>query len=301
MQDPKPDLSFPYDDLVKEILELTGLARSHVEHRIWKEALQRGSNVYEDALKSGIDFHVYNEKMERFYRETESFIFETCVESCRPEKQELLRRVGARIENHLKTKGSRSDHDPLPFLMFGDGAGDSTLYLWRRFKEDLELFYFDIPGSKTYDFAVKRFRKYKVPVTLLPDDARIPKNFFDGVISLEVFEHLPEPRKTIRDVAEFLKVGGIALISEYFEGVLPIFPTHLRSNLKYAGKTPFLFLRENLVLTYYPKESPYFKPMEFTKVSKASFTNFVKLLLEKPIFLTFAWHRITQVARKFLR
>ena len=301
MQDPKSDLSYSYDDLVKEISELTGLDRNLVKDRVWKEALQRGRNVYEGALKFGIDFHIYNEKMENFYRQTDSFIFETAVESCRPEKKDLLLKMGERIENYLEKKRSSGRNDPLPLLMFGDGAGDNTLYLWNRFKEEVELFYFDIPGSKTYDFAVKRFRKYKVPVTLLTDEARIPKNFFDALISLEVFEHLPDPPKTIRSLAGFLKVEGIALVSEYFEGVLPLFPTHLRSNLKFAGKTPFLFLQENLVLTYYPKRPPYFKPMEFTKASKAPFDERIKLLLEKPIFLAFVQHWIARIVRKFIR
>jgi len=35
-------------------------------------------------IKFGIDFHIYNEKMERFYKETNAFIFETMVEACRP-------------------------------------------------------------------------------------------------------------------------------------------------------------------------------------------------------------------------
>jgi hypothetical protein len=42
-----------------------------------------GANVLESAIKFGIDFHIYNEKMERFYQETDAFIYETMVESCR--------------------------------------------------------------------------------------------------------------------------------------------------------------------------------------------------------------------------
>lgn len=43
------------------------------------------------------------------------------------------------------------------------------------------------------------------------------------------------------------KNEGVALITESFSAIVPNFPTHLKLNFKYADKTPFLFLRHNLL------------------------------------------------------
>jgi len=59
-----PPMSF--DEICQEISEILGKDMNEVSKRVWKESLMCGANVMEDAIKFGIDFHVYNEKMERF-------------------------------------------------------------------------------------------------------------------------------------------------------------------------------------------------------------------------------------------
>jgi len=273
-----------YDELVEEISELLKKDKEIIKKKVWLEALSPGYNVKEDAVKYGITPYVYNSKMENFYRDTAGFIFETLVESCRPSKQEVLKRIKQRINEYLKINNGRK----INILMSGDGVGSDTIYLYNFYKKYANFFYFDVPGSKTFDFAMKRFKKHHIDTKLITVYEEIPKNYFDVVISLEVLEHLPSPEESIKDISKWLKNEGIALVSESFANLSPNLPTHLKSNLKYAGKTPLLFLRYNLFLTYYSNDPILlFHPMEFTKKKKTSLADKYNLFSQKLLLKEF--------------
>ena len=275
------DPFYDFDEICLEISELLGENIDIVRKKVWRESLLPGTNVLESALKFGIDFHVYNEKMEKFYQETDGFIYESMVYSCRFDKRVVMEKVKQRIDNYISLKKSESK---LNILMFGDGVGSDTIYLYNFYKDKVDFYYFDVPGSKTFEFAIKRFNKYNIEAKIITDYNKIPKDFFDVIISIEVLEHLPDPIQAIKNISEFLKVGGIALITESF-GLVPFYlPTHLKSNLKFKGKTPFLFLRFNLLLTYFNQDfSLMFRPMEFTKKEKISIKEYLNLILTRPI------------------
>jgi len=273
-----------YNELVEEISELLDEDKEVIQNKVWLEALNPGYNVKEDSIKLGLEFHVYDQRMEKFYRETYGFIFETLVEFCRAGKQEVLKRIRKRIDEYLKINNGKR----INVLMLGDGVGSDTIYLYNFYKEYANFFYFDVPGSKTFEFAAKRFKKYQVDAQLITVYEDIPKNYFDVIISLEVLEHLPNPEESIRDISKWLKNEGIALITESFAAVSSNLPTHLKSNFKYIGKTPFLFLRHNLLLTYYSNDSLLLlRPMEFTKKEKINLMNKCNLFSQRIIFKEF--------------
>ena len=254
-----------FHELVDELASVSGIDRETLEMHVWKEALSVGANVREEATAFGLAFHEYDARMEAFYRETAAFMIETVVESQRPGKQGVVRAILGRIRRTVERIGC-----PPKILMLGDGSASDTLAIWREFKEDVDLHYFDVPGSRTADMAQRRLALHGARFTTLNSYAGIPRNHFDMVISLEVLEHLPDPLAAIADMAEFTKIGATCLVTESFDGVSSKFPTHLRSNLKYAGRTPLLFLANNLLLTWYnPERELRFRPMEFTRVSHA--------------------------------
>jgi SAM-dependent methyltransferase len=276
---------YDFDEISLEISELLGENIDIVRKKVWRESLLTGANVLESAIKFGIDFHIYNEKMERFYQETDAFVYETLVESCRFGKRLVMEKIKERIDNYMNL--NLKVQSKLNILMFGDGVGSDTIYLYSFYKDKANFYYFDVPGSKTFDFAQKRFKKYNVGVKIITDYNTIPKNFFDVIVSLEVLEHLPDPVKAIKDISEFLRMNGIALITESFGAVQFNFPTHLKSNLKFEGKTPFLCLKFNLVLTYFNQDSfLLFRPMEFTKKAKISIKDYLNLILTRSIIKT---------------
>lgn len=278
-----------FNELINEITDLTGLNKAEVEEKVWKEALNPGSNVKKDAIKYDVDFHIYNPKMENLYRQSYGFVFETYVESFRSGKRRVMKLIESRITNYIE-QGERE----IKILMLGDGIGYDLTRLYNHFKH-AEFYYFDVPGSKTYDVAIKRFRKYNVEVNLINNYEDIPHDFFDVIVCLEVLEHLPDPPEAIENIYKFLKVNGIVLITESFDNVGSNFPTHLKSNVKYAGRTQFLFHKYGLVLNYYSKEeSLIFRPTEYLK-RKRKFKDKLNLYFDRQIVGLFFLNRLKNV------
>jgi SAM-dependent methyltransferase len=209
-----------------------------------------------------------------------------------------MEKIKERIDNYMNL--NLKNKSKLNILMFGDGVGSDTIYLYSFYKDKANFYYFDVPGSKTFDFAQKRFKKYNVDVRIITDYNKIPKNFFDVIVSIEVLEHLPDPVKAIKDISEFLRVGGIVLVTESFGAVQFNLPTHLKSNLKFEGKTPFLFLKFNLLLTYFNQDSfLLFRPMEFIKKEKILIKDFVVVFLTKPILIAYIY--IKGIIKRWLK
>jgi SAM-dependent methyltransferase len=287
-----------FEEMATEIVKFTNLPRKEVEQRLWMEAFEPGWNGHQDAVRFQITPHTYDSNMLRLYNEGDGFIFETLVFWVRLRRRLWSQHALERIERYATRHNLESD--VVKILIFGDGTGNDSLYL---IKNGFKVDYFDVPGSKTFDFAMKRFEYYG----LLGEDVTIITNYdacfsqqYDVIISFEVLEHLPKPLDTIRDIHSMLKTRGIALITESFGGVEDEWPTHLESNLKYHGTTPFLFFKNKMLLTWYSKK-PFFRPMELTKVSKTSRRDFIHLLCSTRVtgrYIFVRLLRLNRLARK---
>ena len=268
-------LPLSYTEIVDEIVRFTTLPREEVEHKVWMQSLQPGWNILQDVARFGVTPHISNKKMDQLYEEGDGFIFETLVFWAKPDRHQWSEQALERIRMYATTK--KLPADDISILIFGDGTGNDSLYLA---SQGFNVDYFDVPGSKTFQFAMNRFERYGFlgkGIRVLPDYQSCFHREYDIVISFEVLEHVPEPLATIRDIASTLKMGGIALITEDFGDIIPRLPTHLKASSKYLGQTPFLFLRNKLRLSWYSRQT-LFKPMEFMKTSKVSIRDYFSLM-----------------------
>ena len=270
-------LPLSYEAIVDEICRFTGAPAEEVAPRVWREAVELGWNVGRDAEAFGITPHCYDERMEALYREGVGFIFETMVYWAKPGRQEWSSKAADRLARYAAAVGIEAAG--LSLLLLGDGAGNDAIFFARS---GFQVDYFDVPGSKTYDFAVKRFVHYDLlnrSVRLVSDYRSCFEKRYDAVVSFEVLEHLPDPRAAIADIGKLLKPGGIALITEGFGAVSADLPTHLRCNARLDGRTPFIFHQCGMELSWYSR-APLFKPVEFVRVEKRQPLGSARLLFE---------------------
>jgi SAM-dependent methyltransferase len=239
------------------------------------EALEPGWNVLQDVVRFGVTPHQYNEKMHQLYRDGDGFIFETLVFWSKPWRYRWTQQALERLQLYATKSGKRAND--LRILILGDGTGSDSLYLARS---GFSVNYYDVPGSKTFDFAMQRFAYHRTldnHIMPISDYSVCMNSQYDAVISFEVLEHIVQPLQTIKDIASMLKPGGIALITEDFGNISNRFPTHLEVSSKFKGKTPFLFLKYFMLLSWYSKDV-LFKPVEFVKLNVVSNRDLLSLL-----------------------
>jgi len=269
-----------FTEIVEEIICFSGLPREATENRVWMEALQLGWNVANDVKRFRVTPHRFDECMLGLYRDGDGFIFETLVFWARPFRQKWIVHALERLVLHARACGTGLSQ--LRVLILGDGAGNDSLFLAQN---GLNVDFFEVPGSRTHDFAVKRFRGRGLldrQINLLSSYEDCLLGQYDAVISFEVLEHLPDPCVAISDLRKMLKFDGIALVTEAFAYLAEAFPTHLESNRKYSGRTPSLFLKNGMALRWYSYD-PLFKPMEFVKRPRIRLKDFVSLAADASI------------------
>ena len=252
-----------FDQIADEITAFTGLPAEEVRLRLRNQMTGKG-NVPSDLARFGVTPHHYDEAMERLYRESYGFIFETLAFQAEPARRSWTVRALERMRRHAEKCGVKNGE--LKVLMLGDGTGGDSMALCAA---GFNVDYFDIPGSKTFAFAIERFRHYG----LIDNGVRIVHNYaecltgdYDVVMSFELLEHLTDPLRSIKEIGIMLKRGGLALITEAFGVIGENNPTHLSCNYRFRRLTPYLFLKAGMVLTWYNREC-LCKPMEFTKIS----------------------------------
>jgi 2-polyprenyl-3-methyl-5-hydroxy-6-metoxy-1,4-benzoquinol methylase len=284
-------LPLTFEEIVNEIVSFTDFSRDEVAYRVQMETLEIGWNVRQDVARFGVTPHQYDEKMIQLYREGDGFIFETFVFWLRPNRYRWTQHALERA--HLYATRSHRDPSDIRILMFGDGIGNDSLYLADN---GYAVDYYDVPGSKTYDFAMKRFASYGLLgryINPLNDYQACFTRQYDVVVSFEVLEHLPEPLQTIKDISSMLKTGGIALITEDFGDIVDYLPTHLDVSSKFQGKTPFLFLENRMVLSWYSRDE-LFKPCEFVRVKRVSAKDVLSLLRDDNVRRGYLYNNSSQ-------
>lgn len=221
-----PATPAPLSDLpaaVDLIAEITGATTSEVNRRLRLEHASLGSNVREEMKRFGVQPYAYGPAMEKFYAETDAFLYETFTWNRYHTKQNMRQW----IVSFLQKKHS----GPLRVLAFGDGLGFDAVGLAMA---GHQVTYFEV-GQRSISFAKKIFAMNSTHVEVSNNLDELPFKSFDVIICLDVLEHVPNPPSLVGKLTEFLRPGGYFIAHAPFWFLHPAVSTHLAENQTYSG------------------------------------------------------------------
>jgi len=215
--------------LIELLQRVTNESSAQVAEKLYQCHLHPGKTVADDLHDAKIEPYKWSEDLIRFYSETTGFLFDSTAWNRHPEKLRMRGWIGKLLEE--------TSNEPLKILCFGDGLGFDSLYFALA---GHEVTYYEMCGPSS-DFARLIFTRAGADLTLETEASKLPVDYFDVVICLDVLEHVPNPPECIEQFAGWLNSRGRAIISAPFYLVNRAFPTHLDSNRKYSGNFRKLF------------------------------------------------------------
>jgi SAM-dependent methyltransferase len=205
------------------IASVTHQPEPEIIERLKKEFADPGSTVARDFESRGIPPYVMSEQMMRFYSQTDAFLFELAVWNRNANKRFMCRQILELI--------ARYHTGPADVLSIGDGMGFDCLEFFRA---GHRVTYFELPG-KTEACARQVFEQSGAPIAVLTDPAKLLPDCCDVLVCLDTLEHVPDPREMVRQIAGYLRPGGLLFIHAPFYMIHPHYPTHLKSSRKFSG------------------------------------------------------------------
>lgn len=228
-----PDpLVFPLTDnekLVEFIAEVTGESLASVGKQLWDEEYDLGRYHRADFAKHGLQPHVWDERMDSYYRQLSVWLPSFAVWNRRPEKLKMRQWIGEFLASRTKAA--------LRILTVGDGAGYDSLYLSQC---GHRVDYWEL-SERAIAFAEKIFRHEAQPVHIIRAESELTASSYDVIVCLDVLEHVPDPVPFVQQLASYLQPGGLFITHAPFFFVTYHCPTHLRCNRQFSGEIKRLY------------------------------------------------------------
>lgn len=223
---PSP-LVHPLDDnrcLVELIAAVDEEPVEVIRKQLWDEEQDLGKYHREDFARQGLTPHVWDERLERYYRELSVWLTSYAVWNRRPEKLTMRAWIG----RYLASRSTGA----LRVLTVGDGAGFDSLYLAQC---GHQVSYWEL-SERAVAFATRIFHLANQPVRVVRETAELAHESYDVVVCLDVLEHVPDPPSFVEQLSGYLRPGGLLIVHAPFFFVTRHCPTHLRANRKYSGE-----------------------------------------------------------------
>jgi len=211
------------DKIVTWIAELTKQPEKLVCTRLNDEFENPGINVSRAFSEAGLEPFVWSKGLERFYENTDAFLYELVVWN----RNKLKRRMRRWVAKYL----AENYGQPQEVLSIGDGLGFDSLYLAQA---GHRVSYFEVPGYSEH-FARRLFAEQNSPVKVFTDLNKISAEAYDVVVCLDVLEHLREPSGQVKQITGYLRSSGLLIIHAPFYMIHPSSPTHMKANRRYSG------------------------------------------------------------------
>jgi ubiquinone/menaquinone biosynthesis C-methylase UbiE len=196
------------EELAQELSAYKGIPINQVRNRLEEEVHGLGSHIAEEWHKRR---PVTGRQIERFYEETDAYLYELLVDGESPSRNQTRDAI---LQVLREMNAQR-------IFEFGGGIGTDAMWFTHA---GLQWTYYDLPSGQTFKFATWRFAKNKLPVTVATRPEQSHDN--DAVVSVEVFEHLPDLLMALRAINRTLRLGGMLIFTESF-GKTERHPLHL--------------------------------------------------------------------------
>jgi len=119
------------------------------------------------------------------------------------------------------------------FLDYGSGVGTVASLMAAQ---GYEVTIADVPG-KTFEYAQFRLKREGHRFTAIPITSAEPPTLggFDLITCFDVLEHVPQPERVVRVLANCLRTNGVASIFAAFYDPQGHHPHHLEENIRQFG------------------------------------------------------------------
>jgi glycosyltransferase involved in cell wall biosynthesis/2-polyprenyl-3-methyl-5-hydroxy-6-metoxy-1,4-benzoquinol methylase len=271
----KPD-ALKLDRIIQSIAIVSDQSETQVALLVQAERDSPGCAVASDITRFDVVPHQASGQMNELYRSGSSFAIELAASYDDPARLEMA----AFILLRLCTERSRLGVN-LKILAVGDGIGSDSI---RLASAGFDVDYMDYDTSITARTAAEMFVQLKVgnePGMMAPrlrNGSEIEAGTYDAIISLEVIEHVENPREFLEFLNKQLKPTGLLFISECFAGIKPYWQTHLLNNERFAGLLPILAANCGLEFQGI-NQAPMGKPFVFQK-SESPQTELIESVLQ---------------------